>query len=164
MAHLAQRLRRPRVLAGGALAVLLLLLVVVALASRSSVASPTSPDTSAPAAPASAVKVLVDRAGMVQLTGADLDAARLGWNKIDPSRIQLSYRGQEQPLWVQGQGSSLTFRFYAQASHSRYSRQNVYWLEIGDKSAQPMEVISTTGSTPWNDRALLKNAIMLLGR
>jgi hypothetical protein len=67
---------------------------------------------------------------MYELTAADLEEAGLGWRDVDPTQLRLFYRGDQQPLWIQGEGDKLTLRFYGQASESRYTRENVYWLQL----------------------------------
>jgi hypothetical protein len=101
---------------------------------------------SAPPAPVAAAKVFVVEEGLYEVTGADLQAANLGWGDFDPARLQLLYRGQEEPLWVQGRGSDLRLRFYGRASESRYSQENVYWLQLGEGPGQRMEEQGSGGT------------------
>jgi hypothetical protein len=97
------------------------------------------PPKTEPQTPASAAKIFVVEEGLYQVTEADLEAAGLGWGDFDPTRLQLLYRGQEEPLWVQGQGDDLLLRFYGRASESRYARENVYGLRLGEGAGQRME-------------------------
>jgi len=99
-----------------------------------------------PPAPAGAAKVFVVEEGLYEVIGTDLQAAGLGWGDFDPARLQLLYRGQEEPLWVQGRGSDLRLRFYGRASESRYSRENVYWLRLGSGTGQRMEERGSGGA------------------
>lgn len=104
--------------------------------------------------PLPALKILVETPGVYQIDGRDLE--ELGWDLegVDFDHIQILWRGHEQPFWAQGQGRDLKIRFYAQKTHSRYTRQNVYWLvdksfseEIAAKSA-PLEQWDTAESRP----------------
>jgi hypothetical protein len=97
-------------------------------------------------APAVAAKVFVVEEGLYEVTGADLQAASLGWGDFDPARLQLLYRNQEEPLWVQGRGNDLRLRFYGRASESRYSWENVYWLRLGSEPGQRMEERGSGGA------------------
>jgi len=131
---------------------LVLLLGLIAACQRSAVptpppgsAMPTSETPSGthgvkpePQGPAVAVKLHVLEDGIYELHQADLEAAVLGWGDFDPTRLQLLYRGHEQPLWVEGQGHDLTLRFYGRASESRYSAENVYWLQLSSGSGLRM--------------------------
>lgn len=74
------------------------------------------------------LKILVDDAGMMQVNARDLEAAGWDIDAVDADRIQVLNRGQRQSFWVDGVGRELKIRFYAQKIHSRYTRQNVYWL------------------------------------
>lgn len=81
-----------------------------------------------PGQPATALKLFVSETGMYEITAADLKAAGLDWENLDPAALHLSYRGRARPLWVARQGKDLVLRFYGQASESRYVRENVYVL------------------------------------
>ena len=84
-----------------------------------------------------ALKLVLPQSGMYELTVAELRS--LG--NVKPSCLHLFYQGREQPLWAQseGQGSSLTLRFYGQAGSSLYTRESVYWLQAGEGAAHQME-------------------------
>ena len=86
-----------------------------------------TPDTAIPSGAVNPpLKIVTAESGVYAITLSQLQ--RAGWQEITPSQVQLFYRDRRQPLWVDGQGKDLTFRFYAQAVESRYTRDNVYWL------------------------------------
>ncbi len=97
-------------------------------------------------APLAPVKVLVAEEGIYELRLADLQKLNAGWRQVDPHRLRLTHRGRTQPLWVEADGRSFTLRFYARASDSRYSRENVYWLQVEpeDREAEEQEGRSQT--------------------
>ncbi|MFQ5596143.1 MAG: hypothetical protein ACE5HA_18530, partial [Anaerolineae bacterium] len=65
--------------------------------------------------PAAAAKIFVSDDGVYELTAADLEEAGLGWHGVDATQLRLFNRGDQQPLWVQGEGDKLALRFYGQA-------------------------------------------------
>jgi len=76
-------------------------------------------------------KVAVDEDGIYLLSHADLVAAGLDLGGADPQRISLSNQGEEIPLLVSGEGTELTIIFQGTGTTSLYSRENVYWLDLG---------------------------------
>ncbi|MCI0521421.1 MAG: C25 family cysteine peptidase [Chloroflexi bacterium] len=79
-----------------------------------------------------AALVYTSQAGVYRLDAEALRAAGLQAALDDPASLRLTWRGVEQPLWVQGEGKALTVSFYAAESESAYLRENVYWLGTGD--------------------------------
>jgi len=102
--------------------------------------------TSSNASGRSAVKLLISQSGMYELTAADLHEASAGLSNPDPARLGLFYQGREQPVWIEGQGKSLTLRFYGQSTASLYARENVYWLEASDSPSRSIEEQSSPPS------------------
>jgi hypothetical protein len=83
------------------------------------------------------LKIAVEQAGIIQLTGADLAAA--GWDiaALDPGALRLTNAGNEVAFWASaGPGASFTagdvILFYGQPTSDRYARRNVYWLTADD--------------------------------
>ncbi len=79
---------------------------------------------------ATMAKVTVDEDGIYLLSHADLVAAGLDLGGADPQRISLSNQGQEVPLLVSGEGTELSIIFQGTGNTTRYSRENVYWLDL----------------------------------
>ena len=97
-------------------------------------------------------KVVVADDGLYRLTYADLQAAGLPINTLDPRRLQLFEGGSEVSIAVDGQadgrfdeGDSLLF--YGRVLPSRYSRQGVYWLRHGEVSGVRMSARQTVSGT-----------------
>ena len=101
----------------------LLLLIIFALLTGCSFAPQAADYDALPA-----LKILAEAPGMYEIDARDLEP--LGWNveSIDLDQIRILNRGRERPFWLEGQGKELKLHFYAQQTHSRYTRQNVYWL------------------------------------
>ena len=78
-------------------------------------------------------KVVVATDGLHQLTYADLQAAGLPVDSLDPRMLQLFEQGQEIDLLVTGEqdgvlSSGDRVLFYGRVPRSRYTEHNVYWL------------------------------------
>ena len=76
-------------------------------------------------------RIAVDEGGIYVLSFADLVAAGLDPLSVDPERIGLSNQGEEVPILVSGEGTELTIIFQDTGKTSLYSRENVYWLDLG---------------------------------
>ena len=72
-------------------------------------------------------KVTVSADGLYRLTHADLAAAGLPMDTLDPATLCLLDDGVEIPLWEEDD----TLYFYGQQRRSRYGDENVYWLTYG---------------------------------
>jgi len=117
---------------------------------------------SGPASQAGSYKVFVEQDGLYKLTYADLLAAGLPVQTLDPRTLQLFEGDRELALGVTGQQDGSfdpgdTLVFYGRAPQSRYTARNVYWLRYGDQvgrrmvrrqvssAAQPAGVLWTKG-------------------
>lgn len=110
--------------------------VVLALTMLVPVASPVHAAVSSPLA------VRVSAAGIVSISDAQLIAA--GWSQPIPrERVTLTQRGQVLPLADTGSG----FAFIGLVNESRWSRESVYWLSIGDVTA-PRAALANRVPTP----------------
>jgi hypothetical protein len=85
---------------------------------------PTAPSGKSP----EAIKIYTQDPGIYEITAQDLQNLGLPLDTLNPENFQLYLRAAEQPLWISGQAADLKLRFYAEASQSLYSRENVYWL------------------------------------
>jgi hypothetical protein len=106
--------------------VLLLAFVGLLVACSSAV-----PPESTPSPQATMAKIAVDEDGIYLLSHADLMAAGLDLGGANPELISLSNQGREVPLLVSGEGMELGIIFHGTAETSLYSRENVYWLDLG---------------------------------
>jgi hypothetical protein len=88
-------------------------------------------------------KLLIDRAGIYELTIASLQAA--GWSGT-PNLARLHiYRGTcSAANEVTPERTANSLRFYAEPSESRYSRTAVYWVRQEASDAAPMATRSVT--------------------
>ena len=87
-----------------------------------------------PPSPSWRVKVRAD--GIYKLTYAELDAAGLAVDTLDPMNFQLYYLGNEVAIYVEGEAdhtfdSDDYILFYGQKFSSKYTLDNVYWLTYG---------------------------------
>lgn len=101
-----------------------------------------SPDHSAntawnaPASRPNSYKIMVAQDGLYVVTFADLESAGLPVKTLDPRTLRLFLQGQEIAIRVTGQQDGVfnpddRLYFYGLASHSRYTRTNIYWLCYG---------------------------------
>ena len=86
--------------------------------------------------PNPAYKILVDSTGLYQLHSADLTAAGVPVNGIDPRTFQLFNGGKEVAIQVTGESDGSfdaedVILFFGQAADTRYTGANVYWLTYG---------------------------------
>lgn len=84
-----------------------------------------------------AVRLFIERSGVYQLSGNELQAAGCELDGMDAASPRLFRDGRELPIEVVGgEDGSLdaqdVIRFYAEATDSVYTRYNVYWLTLGN--------------------------------
>ncbi|MEW6716778.1 MAG: C25 family cysteine peptidase [Chloroflexota bacterium] len=80
--------------------------------------------------PSEGVKLMIPTTGIYEVSS---QALRAVWGKqIEPGTLQLTYEGGPQPIWLVRDGSEWRLRFYAQATDSEYTADNVYWLSEGE--------------------------------
>ena len=72
-------------------------------------------------------KITVSADGLYRLTHADLAAAGLPMDTLDPVTLRLLDDGTEVSLWEEDD----TLYFYGQQRRSRYGDENIYWLTYG---------------------------------
>jgi hypothetical protein len=97
-----------------------------------------------PATQEGSYKITVDGDGLYRLTYADLQAAGLPVDDLDPRTFQLFGQGQEVAIRATGQGDGSfdpgdSLLFYGRVPRSRYAVHNVYWLRYGDATGLRME-------------------------
>lgn len=131
-------------------------------ASASPLLSRSSPD--------SRVKIIVDQKGIYQLTGRDLQDARIDISAINPATFRLSNKGREVAFFlVGGQDNSFDpddyLEFWGERNEKTFlaqypdqyadpfSDENVYWLEWGGSAGLRMveengSLITTTQVNP----------------
>jgi hypothetical protein len=90
-----------------------------------------------------AYKMMVDEAGIYQLTYAYLDAAGIPVDELDPRTFQIALQGQQIAIYVEGESDD-TFDdgdyilFYGQSISTVFTDTNVYWLTWGDENGLRM--------------------------
>jgi hypothetical protein len=120
---------------GAVLSGLVLFLMCGLSACRPGVAPSPTLTADLPSGTAQAIKIYTAEAGVYDLNAKDLQAAGLPADSLlDITRLRLSYRNRSQAFWVDGQGKQAKLTFYAQASQSLYSDENVYVLEINSET------------------------------
>lgn len=112
-----------------------------------------------PATREGSYKIVVDADGVYQLTYADLRAAGLPVDSLDPRTLQLFEQGQEVAIQVIGQEDGIlsagdSILFYGRRPPSRYTDRNVYWLRFGEATGLRMNSRDVPPSalpsgTPW---------------
>ncbi len=105
-----------------------------------------------PATQPGSTKITVDTDGLYRLTYADLQAAGLPVDALDPRTFQLFQGGQEIAIHVPGQSDGRfdpddSLLFYGQAPRSRYTAHNIYWLRYGDAIGLRMASRSVTSGS-----------------
>ena len=116
----------------------------------------------APPNPGWRLKVRAD--GFYKVTYAQLQAAGLPVDTLDPRTFRLFYLGSEAALEVAGEADGAFdpgdyVVFYGQAVESKYTRDNVYWLTFGQANGLRMGQRDGTpgsGSTPDHFTASLR--------
>ncbi len=100
-------------------------------------------------------KVAVNQDGLYQLTYADLAAAGMPVDALNPQTFQLFDNGQELAIQVTGQedgqfGPEDAVLFYGQGVDTKYTDTNIYWLTYGATMGQRMDSrdVSPTGTAP----------------
>ncbi|RIK27193.1 MAG: hypothetical protein DCC55_39540, partial [Chloroflexi bacterium] len=114
--------------------------------------APTNPLAAQPA-----IKVIVNRAGLQQLSGQALASAGLALAGVDPAMLQLLRQGDTVPLEVGGLVAGRlvadsTIRFYAPAADDRFNVNMTYWLTLdpsggarmGTRSVAPAGAVTRT--------------------
>lgn len=95
-------------------------------------------------------KIKVSSDGIYKVTYAELSAAGLPVDSLDPQTFQLFNLGNEVAIRVSGEqdgkfDSTDSLIFYGQAISSKYTKENVYWLTYGKTNGLRM---STRNATP----------------
>ncbi len=113
---------------------------------------PPGPDSSALPAPVTSVdgepivlKVIVREPGIYVMDAQELKRAGIDLAAFESRPIRLFWRGISVPVWVDNAVERL--RFYAQASQSIYSAENIYLLVQGDENADPDSAFWRTQGT-----------------
>lgn len=99
--------------------------------------------------------------GLYRVTYADLTAAGLDPNSVDPQQFALHNRGEDIALYVAGEmdGSfdpSDYLEFYGQGWNTNYTNTNVYWLDVDGPAGPRMtarDVTPNNAPTPASFRA-----------
>ncbi len=86
--------------------------------------------------PSEAYKIFVNRDGLYQLTYAQLAAAGLPVEALDPRKMQIFGNGQELAIRVVGEEDGEfepadCVLFYGQGLQNKYTNRNIYWLIYG---------------------------------
>jgi hypothetical protein len=100
-------------------------------------------------------KVAVNQNGLYQLTYADLAAAGMPVDTLNPQTFQLFDNGQEIAIQVVGQedgqfGPEDSILFYGEALDTKYTDTNIYWLAYGAAAGLRMgsRDVSPSGTAP----------------
>lgn len=138
------------------LAVLLSLLAVLGLALAScggkerpqgDAASGTGPLVTAASQPVDAVKILVDQAGLYQVSAEQLQTAGLDLSN-GAGAMSLTVAGEPVAFAWDAEGTAPGLTFYGQPRQSRYGRQNVYWLSRSQEETSQGLALSGRLLTP----------------
>lgn len=111
------------------------------------------------------VKIGVEEDGVYRVDYADLAAAGLDMDAIDPHKLRLVNRGVSIPIQVVGEADgafdpSDFILFYGQGNRDVYTARNVYWLSVGPENGLRMQQRDVTpagalvaGPFPWSVHA-----------
>lgn len=97
-----------------------------------------------------ALRLTVDRTGIVVVTPADLQRARLPYNEFSPAALSLTRDGEPVPFHVAGEADDARIYFYGIAMTQTMAAPAVYWLSPGQG-----EAMSRQGARPGGDAASL---------
>jgi len=104
----------------------------VTLAAESAAAASLAGEATPWAPPDPGWRIKVREEGMYRLTRAELQAAGLPVDALDPRTLQLYYLGSEAAIEVTSDANGWdAIVFYAEAVASKYTTDNVYWLTYG---------------------------------
>ena len=81
-------------------------------------------------------KIHVEEDGIVHITYPRLREAGVDLGGVEPATIKLTYRGQEIPIRIVGEGEGVAIEFYGTANESKYSDANIYWLTVGQTAGK----------------------------
>ncbi len=81
-----------------------------------------------------AVKITISEEGIYRLRLSDL-----GWDDAVGQNLAITHLDQPIPIWIDNDNDDgVSVIFYGEASHSQYSRQNIYILQQNPDLAQPI--------------------------
>jgi len=108
--------------------------------------SPASPRERQAASPTPAYRLLVNQDGLYQVSYADLQAAGVPVDSLDPRTFHLSNQGQEAAILVNGEADGSFdpgdyILFYGQGLDTRHTDRNVYWLTWGGTNGRRMAAV-----------------------
>jgi len=90
-------------------------------------------------------RIGINTAGLYRITGAQLTAAGLPPQYLDSAHLRITVRDQSIPIWRSTSGAMNAndwLMFYGAAVDSKDTRENVYWLSVGDSSPD-VELVSS---------------------
>ncbi len=99
-------------------------------------------------------KMRVEADGIYRLTYADLQAAGLPVDALDPRTLKVWEQGEEIAIYVQGEDDGSfdpgdALYFYGKMARTRYQDPNIYWLTYGGPAGKRMALRDVTpGSAP----------------
>ncbi|MEA3337843.1 MAG: C25 family cysteine peptidase [Chloroflexota bacterium] len=96
-----------------------------------------------------AVRILLDQAGLYQVSGEQLGSAGFDLAAGEPDQLVLSLGGQPVPMTIRNSGADRDITFYGRPRESRYGDQNAYrleWAEDGENPATGIETIAVTAA------------------
>jgi len=111
--------------------------------------------------PSPSYKIVVDKDGIIQLSYADLQAAGLPVDSLNPKTLRLFWMGQEVPIQVDGESDNVfnsTDRvlFYGRNldslvyegvwPDSKYTGENIYWLTYGGANGLRISTKASAGT------------------
>lgn len=86
--------------------------------------------TSAPPIPLSGVRLIVEQAGLQQISAAALAAVGIDLNLVDVERLHLQTRNGSVALAISGSGTGRRIEFYAPLPGDRWNTFSTYWLSL----------------------------------
>jgi hypothetical protein len=92
-------------------------------------------------------KIYIDEDGIYKITGADLQAAGIDLSQIDVNSVGIYHKSTQIPIKLVGLDdgyfdTSDYIEFYAQAIDTKYTGENVYWLNF---TSTPLSITQSTG-------------------
>ncbi len=99
-------------------------------------------------------KIVVDADGLYRLTYADLQAAGLPVDSINPQTLKVWEQGEEVAIYVEGEADGRfdpgdAVYFYGRMARTRFQDPNIYWLTYGGNPGKRMTLrVVSPGAAP----------------
>ncbi|NOZ62107.1 MAG: T9SS type A sorting domain-containing protein [Calditrichaeota bacterium] len=90
-------------------------------------------------------KIFIDDDAIYRIYSSDLETAGLQLAGVDPRNIRMFNKGTEIPIFIAGEkdgqfDESDYIEFFGAAEKGRYTRNNIYWLTVGEEKGKRIQL------------------------